>query len=35
MTKETGGMESDDREKDTKEQCSYRKDKERRLRGGN
>ena len=32
MTKDTGGMESDDREKNLKEQCG---DEEMRLRGGN
>ena len=34
MTKGTDGIESDDREKGRKEQCSEKKDEERRLRGG-
>ena len=34
MTKETDGIESDDRERGWKEQCSDKKDEERRLRGG-
>ena len=34
MTKETDGIESDDRERGRKEQCSDKKDEERRLRGG-
>ena len=34
MTKETDGIESDNRERGRKEQCSDKKDEERRLRGG-
>ena len=34
MTKETDGIESDDRERGRKEQCSDKKDDERRLGGG-
>ena len=34
MTKETDGIESDDRERGRKEQCSDKEDEERRLRGG-
>ena len=34
MTKETGGIESDDRVKDRKKQCSDKKDEEMKLRRG-
>ena len=34
MTKEKDGIESDDRERGWKEQCSDKKDENRRLRGG-
>ena len=34
ITKETDGIESNDREKGRKEQCSDKEDEERRLRGG-
>ena len=34
MTKPTDGIESDDRERGWKEQCSDKKDEERRLKGG-
>ena len=34
MTKQTDGIESDDRKRGRKEQCSDKKDEERRLRGG-
>ena len=34
MTKETDGIESDCKERGRKEQCSDKKDEERRLRGG-
>ena len=34
MTKGTDGIESDDRERGRKDQCSDKKDEERRLRGG-
>jgi len=34
ITKETDGIESDDRESGRKEQCSDNKDEDRRLRGG-
>ena len=34
MTKETDGVESDDRERDRTEQCGDKKDEERRLGGG-
>ena len=33
MTKEPNGIESDDRETGQKEQCSDKRDQERRMRG--
>ena len=34
MTKETVGIEGDDRERDRTEQCSDKKEEEKRLKGG-
>jgi len=34
MTKETDGIENDDRERGRKEQCSDKEVEERRIRGG-